>query len=133
MRAQPCRGGLLTNDGSASPLHTACEHNHVGAACALLSAGAINDMAPLDLLPRSLHADVYRVVQLAKAKRGGIGADESRVGAPSAPAAMLLPPPHQSASQLQAGDEDGGEGSSEGPAGLSEASRICGRAASGRV
>ena len=81
-----------------------------------------------------LRAEVERLVQQAKEEWGSARADESRVGAPSAPAALLPPPHYQAASQLQAVSEDGGEGSSEGPGGLSaEASSISGRAASGRV
>ena len=64
---------------------------------ALLSVGAradlrdINGMVPLDLLPRALIVEVERLLQQAKEDRG-------------------LPPPHyQSASQLQAACEDGGE------------------------
>ena len=64
----------------------------------------------------------------AMEERGGARADESRVGAPSPPAAVLPSPP------LQTAIEDGGEGSSEGRGGLpAEASIISGRAASERV
>ena len=105
---------------------------------ALLSAGARADLhdfdgtTPPDLLPRALHAEVERLLQQAKEVRGSARADESRVGAPSATAAVL--PPAQSACQLQAPSEDGGEGSSEGPGGLSaEASSSSSRAAPGLV
>ena len=121
---------------AGTPMHLACHNGHFGVVRALLSAGARTDLRdmngrmPLDLLPCVLRAEVERLEQLAK-ERGSAKADESRVGAPSAPAAVL---PHQSASQLQAACEDGGEGSSEAPGGLSaEASSISGRATSGRV
>ena len=75
-----------------------------------------------------LRAEVERLVLQAMEERGGARADESRVGAPSPPAAVLPSPP------LQTAIEDGGEGSSEGRGGLpAEASIISGRAASERV
>ena len=85
-------------------------------------------------MPRVLRGEVERLVQEAKKEGGSAKADESRVGAPSAPA-VVLPPPHcQSTSRLQAASEGGGEGSYEGPGGLSaEAGIISSRAASGRV
>ena len=106
----------------------------------MLFAGAKTDLrniggkTPLDLLPRALCAEVGRLVQQAKEERGSARADGIRVGAPSAPAAVLPPPHFQSASQLQVASEDGGDGSTEGIGGLSaEASSISGRAASERV
>ena len=61
-------------------------------------------------------------------------ADDARVGAPSAPAAVLPPPHYQPASQLQAASGNGGESSSEGPGGLSVgASSISGGAVSQHV
>ena len=132
----------LQNKNGFSPLHKACHCGHIGVVRALLSAGAtadlcnINGRTPLDLLPRALRAEVERLVASQQAKVGGgsAKADESRVGAPSAPAVVLPPPHYQPASQLEAASEDGGEGPSERPGGLSaEASSISGRAASERV
>ena len=84
-----------------SLLHMACLFGQTGVARALLSAGAVADMrdksdkTPLDRLPRALRAEVERLVQQAKEATGGSTiADESRVGAPSAPAAVLPPPHH---------------------------------------
>ena len=84
---------------------------------ALLSAGAradlrdINGRTPLDLLPHSFRAEVgCLLVQQAKEERGSARADGSRVGAPSAPAAVLPSSHYHSASQLQAASEDSGDG-----------------------
>ena len=138
VRALLSRGArvdLLAKDG-LSPLHAACHHGHIGVVRALLSAGAradlreIHGMTPLDVLPRVQRAEVERLVQRAK-EEGGTRADESRVGAPSAPAAVLPPPHHQSSSLLQPAI---GEGPSGGPGGPSAAaSSISCRAASERV
>ena len=128
---------LLATNGM-TPLHAACLCGHIGVVRVLLSAGARADLrdvygrTPLDLLPRALHAEVERLlVQQAKEEKGSARADESRVGAPSAPEAVLPPPHYQSANQLQVANLDGGGGSSEGPGGLS--AEASGRAASGRV
>ena len=84
-------------------------------------------------MPHALRAEA-RLAQQAADARGSAKADESQVGAPSAPAAVLPPPHYQPASQLQAASEDGGEGSFEGPGGLwAEASSSSGRAASERM
>ena len=127
---------LLATNGM-TPLHAACLCGHIGVVRVLLSAGARAELrgtdgrTPLDLLPRALRAEMERLVQLAKEEKGSARADESRVGAPSAPAVVLPPPHYQPARQLQAGSEDGGEGSCEGPGGLSaEASNISTKAAS---
>ena len=96
----------------------------IGVVRALLSAGARADLldldgvTALDRLPCALRAEVEHLVQQAKEERGGARANESRVGTPSAPAAVPPPSHHQSASRLQAPSEDGGEGSSEGHGGL---------------
>ena len=119
VRAQLSGGAkvdLLTKEGD-SPLHTACHYGHIGVVRALLSAGAredlrdINGMTPLDLShpPCALRAEVERLLQQAKVERDSARADESRVGAPSAPAVVLPPPHYQPASQLQAASEGGGE------------------------
>ena len=106
---------LQASDGS-TPLHPACEFGHIGVVRALLSDGAKADLlimdskTPLHLLPRALHAEVEHLVQQAKEERGSAMADESIVGAPSAPAAVLLRPHNQAASLLQAASKDGVEG-----------------------
>ena len=88
---------LPSSDGS-TPLLTACYGGHVGMVRALLSAGARADLpnikgrTPLDLLPHALRAEVERLVQQAKEEKGSARADESKAGAPSAPAAVLPPP-----------------------------------------
>ena len=84
----------LARNGS-TPLHAACDKGHIGVVPTLLSAGAradlrnVNGMTPLDLLPRGLCAEVGCLVQQ---ERGSSRADESRVGAPSAPEAVLPTP-----------------------------------------
>ena len=130
----------LQNKNGFSPLHVACYKSNLALVSALLSAGAKADLrdiagrTPLDLLPIALRTEVKRLLQQARGERGSTMADESRVGAPSAPAVVLPPPHYQPASQLEAASEDGGEGPSERPGGLSaEASSISGRAASERV
>ena len=122
---------LLARHGD-SPLLVACQCGHIGVVRALLSAGARADLrdihgrTPLDLLPCALRAEVEGLVQQA-AEGVSARTDNSQVGAPSAPA-VVLPPPHYH--QLQVAIEDGGEGSSEGPGGLSaKASSSSGRAA----
>ena len=130
---------LQTKNGF-TPLHVACLEGRTEVVRALLSAGAMADLrdtigrTPLDVTPYALLALVERLMQQAKEERGSARADEGKVGAPSAPAAALPSPHCQSASQLQATSEDGGEGSSEGPGGLSaEASSSSSRAAPGLV
>ena len=98
----PCYPGEPRSTNGATPLHTACLGGHIGVVHDLLSAGAradlhdVTGMTPLDLLPRPLRAEMERLVQQAKEERDNARTDKGRVGAPSAPAAVLPPPHHQS-------------------------------------
>ena len=78
---------------------------HMGVVHVLLSAGARADLrdedsrTPLDALLSALRPEVEHLVQQAKEEGGSAVADKGRVGAPSAPAAVLPTPHYQSASQ----------------------------------
>ena len=92
--------------------------------------GPAGQQRPDALSPRALNDEMERLVQQARDQRGSARADESRVEASSAPAAVLSPPLYPSTSQVQGSQP----GSSEGPGGLSaEASGINGSAKSGHV